>query len=237
MILMVLKIIGIAIAVLLAVVVLLLCVVLFDPIEYRVTGAKNETNEWLLRCSWIFRMLKLNYAVNAAGRQMSLKLLGFTLSDSSKKKPPKKKSLGSRRRLRVKKKPKKKATTAKGKLKRIINKSRELFGDENFSDFMKHSYRLLVKLIKTILPKNLRAKVEFGLKDPADTGKAIGAISIVRGVLGNREVAIVGNFEKEVFLYNVSAYGKLRLFAIIMPIITYVFKKPVWRIIKRYILQ
>lgn len=67
----------------------------------------------------------------------------------------------------------------------------------------------LVRLLRHIRPKKLKAEITFGMEDPALTGEILGAASIFYAYIG-KNVLIHPDFENAVFTGNISAKGRIR---------------------------
>ena len=85
----ILSILGIVLLILLGVAVVVVLLVLFFPIFYKISGKKN-TEELLVsaRAAWLFGLLRLSYDYPEPGK-LVIKLLFYTLYDSSVEKPEK----------------------------------------------------------------------------------------------------------------------------------------------------
>lgn len=94
----ILKIIGIVILVLLALILFCVGVILFVPVRYRVNGKRDAENYFVnVRCYWLLHLLRMRVTYPKPGR-MVVKLLCFTIYDSGRektktKKPKKKKAV------------------------------------------------------------------------------------------------------------------------------------------------
>ncbi len=98
-------------------------------------------------------------------------------------------------------------------------------------DIIKYSIEYLKALILAINPKKFELCGVIGLGDPASTGQFIGFISIISEFLPF-ETYISGDFENEVFEGSVITKGKTNVFKIAYPTLKYIFKEPIWRILK-----
>ena len=75
--------------------------------------------------------------------------------------------------------------------------------------------------------------MEFGLEDPSHTGYVLAGIGIMRPYFGN-SVTIKANFEKKIFLGEISGKGRFLIGIIIKYIIEYLLKKPIKQIVTLY---
>ena len=70
-------------------------------------------------------------------------------------------------------------------------------------------------LLKKIKPSKIEGDVIFGMKDPADTGQALGAIGALYGFLP-KKLHITPDFENERYEGKLHVKGKLRLIHVVV---------------------
>lgn len=110
---------------------------------------------------------------------------------------------------------------------------------QNFNDkycinsLISATWKLLIRLIKNLGFKRLELNGIIGFDNPADTGNALGAISVVKTFLP-LNVNIDGNFENKELTGDFNIKGRTNLWLILFPIARYVFTKPVWSVVKDY---
>ena len=88
-ILLILKYIGIILLGLIAIILLLLCLVLFVPVHYKISGSYyNETFKGNVFVSWLIKIFRVQVSIEDVDSQVEIKIFGFTLSgekESAKK--------------------------------------------------------------------------------------------------------------------------------------------------------
>ncbi|NLM12419.1 MAG: DUF2953 domain-containing protein [Epulopiscium sp.] len=102
------------------------------------------------------------------------------------------------------------------------------------SEVLSYTYTFLKKLILHIKPRKFYGEVEFGLDDPSHTGYVLAGIGIMQPYFGN-SVTIKANFEKKIFLGEISGIGRFSIGIIIKYIIEYLLKKPIKQILTLYL--
>lgn len=87
------------------------------------------------------------------------------------------------------------------------------------------------KAFSHIWPKKWRGWLRFGLEDPAETGKALGILSVLCGVVGTFP-NIEPDFEQEIFEGNLKAKGRIRV-ATLLGIVIHVWRNEAFKALKR----
>lgn len=167
-------------------------------------------------------------------KQHSKEVRDNTIENKSKQKN--KNNIKNKSEINFNKKVKNKIDNKKSKenldyLKNIFNKIKSIFKYPERDIIIKYTKKLILKLFKIIKPENINIKCEFGFDDPSITGYLLGVISMM-SVLIPGNLNIKGNFEKEIFNISLETYGKANLWSIGFHILVYVFKKPIWKLIK-----
>lgn len=89
------------------------------------------------------------------------------------------------------------------------------------------------KLLRHVLPKQIRGSVHFGFDDPALTGQLLAAISLVYPVLP-RKLMVIPDFEGQVLEADVSARGRIYGIVLLKLAVQTYFQSRVKEIIKQY---
>lgn len=76
------------------------------------------------------------------------------------------------------------------------------------------TYRVVMTLLKHGGPKKWKGYIRFGMQNPADTGKVLGIIGAVTGLLGWMP-QVEADFTKEIFVADLVASGRIRLVVIL----------------------
>ena len=121
--------------------------------------------------------------------------------------------------------------TARDTVTDILQKIQMFLDYREKKVILRHTLRLLQKWWKVFRPKTFQAYGEIGLSDVALTGMILGAVSAIKALLFI-PIQIVGNFEEEVIRFRVRMKGWMTLWGLLFPLIKYVCKKPIWRMIK-----
>ncbi len=82
----------------------------------------------------------------------------------------------------------------------------------------KVTFKSLKKILKHMLPKELRSTVRFGTGDPCSTGQALGALGILYSFYGDK-IQITPDFEEKVLEGRHYARGRIRLITILIIVI------------------
>ncbi len=95
---------------------------------------------------------------------------------------------------------------------------------ESNKEAFKITFQSIKKIIKHILPKELRSELRFGTGDPCSTGQALGAFGIVYSFYGDK-VQITPDFENKVLEGKHYARGRIRLVTIMIIVIKLILDK------------
>lgn len=99
-----------------------------------------------------------------------------------------------------------------------------------------YTIELLKDEAKAIKPKRFALSGTIGFDDPSVTGKVIGLVCAGQGLCPYHpdwaRVTIRGNFERAMLDASLRIKGTLSIWAVLFPFIKYVFKKPIWAIVK-----
>lgn len=209
--LLIFKILGIVFLSVLGFLLLMLFLVLFLPIRYKIR-AKKENDIWgKARVKWLFGILYVKCDYKEEKFTYSVRICGkLILSDQPKNKKPKKKKKKNNKKL-TKKKPSKKQPIAKSiekkenlleskpLIKDVIEEEKDEFIEKDFEDFeqvdtVRESkakknkfFSILSKVVS--IPKRL-LKILIKIKE-----KILSLVSLVRGVL--RKIGMIKAFIKE----------------------------------------
>ena len=105
------------------------------------------------------------------------------------------------------------------------------------NDIFKRAFEItkkkLIKVLKMIMPKKLRADFLIGMSDPTQTADILAAYGILYPVLVNK-VYITPDFERSVLKGELHVKGKIRLFGLLWAAAVLYFNKDVKKTIKRF---
>ena len=124
----------------------------------------------------------------------------------------------------------------KKRLGQFDKKKKKIFKsikDEKNRLAIKILFKLLIKLLKHILPQRVKGRVEFGFEDPATTANIVGYISLLHPKYYKR-VEIIPVFNNEIIDINLDIRGRIQLIYIIYILIIGFFDKNIRRLYTLY---
>lgn len=124
----------------------------------------------------------------------------------------------------------------KKRLGQFDKKKKKIFKsikDEKNRLAIKVLFKLLIKLLKHILPQRVKGRVEFGFEDPATTANIVGYISLLHPKYYKR-VEIIPVFNNEIIDINLDIRGRIQLIYIIYILIIGFFDKNIRRLYTLY---
>lgn len=105
--------------------------------------------------------------------------------------------------------------------------------DEKNRLAIKILFKLLIKLLKHILPQRVKGRVEFGFEDPATTANIVGYISLLHPKYYKR-VEIIPVFNNEIIDINLDIRGRIQLVYILYILVIGFFDKNIRRLYTLY---
>lgn len=124
----------------------------------------------------------------------------------------------------------------KKRLGQFDKKKKKIFKsikDEKNRLAIKILFKLLIKLLKHILPQRVKGRVEFGFEDPATTANTVGYISLLHPKYYKR-VEIIPVFNNEIIDINLDIRGRIQLIYILYILIIGFFDKNIRRLYTLY---
>lgn len=124
----------------------------------------------------------------------------------------------------------------KKRLGQFDKKKKKIFKsikDEKNRLAIKILFKLLIKLLKHILPQRVKGRVEFGFEDPATTANIVGYISLLHPKYYKR-VDIIPVFNNEIIDINLDIRGRIQLIYILYILIIGFFDKNIRRLYTLY---
>lgn len=124
----------------------------------------------------------------------------------------------------------------KKRLGQFDKKKKKIFKsikDEKNRLAIKILFKLLIKLLKHILPQRVKGRVEFGFEDPATTANIVGYISLLHPKYYKR-VEIIPVFNNEIIDINLDIRGRIQLVYILYILIIGFFDKNIRRLYTLY---
>lgn len=234
--LMILRIIGIVLAIVLGILLLCISVVFFIPLHYKVNAdAMGDIDKLRIRGKfhWFFHILSGRFVFDEGIFVSEVKFFGRKLKLDEEETEEKQKEEKGRG-----KKTKKKKMTALENLKytfynicdrikvliRMTEKLEEFLNDDVHRAAWKSLKREFFRLLKAIKPKQLDINLLLGAEDPALTGKILAALSMIYPFFPET-TNITPDFTQRIFEGDLSAKGKVKGVRLLQVIWNVVFDK------------
>ena len=114
----------------------------------------------------------------------------------------------------------------------------ENFNDnyDNLKEIIKLIKKLIKRLLNSIKIKKLNVDFEYGIGEPYETGIICAIISSFLPIFSSKHIKNIKlkpNFEEKIFIGNLHIKMKTNIFKIILPILIFILKKPIRKIIFR----
>ena len=222
---------------------LVLCAALFCAVRYNVSVNKNEAVSALVKVSWLGGIVGLRYETGEDGPKSAFRLLFFRLRPKKEKprKPGKeKKTPGPEKTLKPKlaaaaKKEKKREKRPGGfKPGEAIAQIKHYMNYPGKDEIIKCALGLLADWLRALKPKRFYLRARVGFDDPSATGKLVGLIYAALAFVP-LDISVAGSFDKPEFSGSIRAWGRIRLIAFVLPLLRFIFRKPIFTIIKKYL--
>lgn len=203
----------------------MLAIGLLCKLTYKVKVVKSDSDadwEYDIRIRWLFGFIKRSVKSTDVKKEIikdkseKEEVLGIVAKPDIGYLPDGKK----KRKARNKKE-------NKGKKRLDILKS---LGIEGSIRIIGYTIGLLKKIFETFRTKRIMVRGIYGAKSPDVTGKVIAAIYTAAAALSVR-ADVEGDFENEVLQLDIRAMGYFRLWAVFIPMVRYIFRPEIWRLI------
>lgn len=102
--------------------------------------------------------------------------------------------------------------------------------DRTLLSIMLEYIRSIINIMK---PKELFLSGVYGFEDPASTGMICGAIAVIKGIFPSKNICFNPDFTREVLEIELHTAGNVRLGALMFKTIKTILKKPIRKIIFR----
>ena len=250
-----LKIIGI----ILALILFIICVILFSNINLKIIANNNNKIYYFIKISYILGLFI--YIFDNEKNISCFKILGINIRKNKKIKVDKENiSLSSNEEDFEKNKIEKSKINEniytninekdkeniedntddtninnnKNNIKESLFNFKKILNYPNKKEIISSTILLIKRLIKCIKFKKIKINIDYGLNEPFKTGSICGIISTIIPFLPKKyikDINIMPDFEKEIFLADVKIKCKTSFIKILLPIIIFISKKSIRKII------
>lgn len=118
-------------------------------------------------------------------------------------------------------------------IKDIFKQIRIFFTEDTYKGVLKFVLKHFWQMIKAVLPRKVRLRLEFGTNDPAVTGYILGFLSIFYALTGNSMV-IKPDFDNQILKGDFNIKGKVFMFILAYHGLRIVLDKRVKKIVAEY---
>ncbi len=244
----------------LIIVLALLLVLLFAPIRYEVSISYFNKITYTAKIKWILGIFSLTfssnhkgYIISIFGKKQNRKEKAKNSQANIKKEQKEKEKKEEKLKEKIENEPKlnqqakpENSSEFNEKQNNILTKINDIFkqikyfksyfSENEIKQIFLNTKLLIKRLIKAIKPSKFNAEGEFWLKTPESTGKALGALAIACSVFQLKNIAVCGSFEQKITNVKFYTKGKFTIWSILTPLVKYILIKPVWKLIKKYLL-
>ena len=199
---------------------LLIAIVIFVPICYKLEGSFGQQTEFNAKVNWFLFRLKYDYG--SAGSVFKMKIGPYVLPDEKLKENRLKKRL--KKKLKKKQKEKK-----KGKLHFKLVDTKSALSNLDIKTIVSLGIILAKRLLKCLAPRFFKVQGVVGFEDPCNTGQFIGlyeAFACAAGV--RRAIDIQGNFSQKAFEADIKIAGRFAIASLLRHMLWFIFQKPIW---------
>jgi hypothetical protein len=222
--LIVLKILGIILLCIVALIIALLCAVLFIPIHYRAEADYHDRFSLDAEAHCLYGALRFIFSKPQESALLIFgKALGSSKNNGQSAEHPEKED---KEEEYVGKK--QKVSDDDDKDKPSLSQRIEYFNSIDKTGVLRESLRCLARLIKALLPRHLNGRLDLAFADPGLTGMAYGLCCAAIYPLGlQNNLIVTSNFERDKIAATLSAGGSINIWSIVWPLAALALSKPV----------
>ena len=193
-----------------------LLLVLFYPITYRVRGQKTVEEKWILaKIKWLSGLLQIKYSYPEPGN-VTVRLFGRKVFDTNEKRTKKKQQESNTDKSTAKSEEKTKEQESSNTEKiDKIRKYTQILKEKETAELWKHVKLRLLKILKSIRPRHIRADIIFGTGSPDTTGYVFGIYGMLSPYLG-KKVNVTPDFTRAVFQGDADISGHITVFVLMI---------------------
>ncbi len=212
--LLILKILGIILAIVLGILLLVGCAAFFIPFRYSLQASASGDKESLrvaAKFTWCFHLLSAKVEYKDKKLQQKIRVLGIEFKQREKhkvneddKETPKKKSIWQKIKYTIRK--------ICDMIKAYRDKKEslaEFIADETHIAAWKRVKDEIVCLIRYLRPKTISVRVRFGFEDPSLTGKCAAVLSMLYPFYGDN-IQVTPDFQEEILEGKAIVRGQIR---------------------------
>lgn len=253
----ILKIILIIIGTILALVLLVIGIFLFSSLKYDACGSKNEHRLIKAKFKWLFGIVKGGYEIDGEITKYFLYVpfgicnVNYISDENSINIDIEEKNICNNDEIINKSianiEKNSKIYSIVENIKAFFNKIKNFiivivekikfaqnFNDKySIRDLISVTWRLIIKLFKNLGLKKFEVNGVVGFDNPCDTGKILGAVSVIQSFLP-LSVNVEGNFKEKELTGDFNIKGRTNLWLILFPLLKYILTRPVWPVVKDY---
>ena len=238
----ILKIIGIILLCILGFIILLLLMVLFVPLRYRIKGNyKDKIPDFCIKAHYLLHMVSVSFVIKDKSKELIIRLFGIKLKLKKKKQKEEAKSKDNSEKDKpqenaeeavAKEDKEKKASIGSilQKIKYYINIIKKDSTKKAFETVKKR----LVKILKAVLPYKGKIRIYLGLENPGTTGEILGAYKALYDFIG-KSVTLYPYFDREYLEVDCDIKGAVFPFRIINQLVAIYLDKNCRRLIHLFI--
>lgn len=100
----------------------------------------------------------------------------------------------------------------------------------------RYGKRMIIKLLRHIFPRRIKAELHFGFEQPDATGKMLGYMGMIFAMLNvnTKRIFVIPDFDKKVMEGNIKLKGHFFISVVLVDILRFYFKKEIHDIIKKF---
>lgn len=207
---------------LLGLLLLLVALALLCRLQYKVKVVKpGREGDWEydIRIRWLFGIIKRKISSEDVNKELKKE---ETVKDTKRETGEEVKKKGSKKK---RKRAREEGKKEKGHLDRF--KGLDI---DSILRIIGYTLDLLKKVFAAFRPKRIVVRGLYGAGSPDVTGKVL---AVVYGAAAALDISanVEGDFENEVLQLDVRAMGYLRLWAVFVPMVRYILRPEIWRLL------
>ena len=100
----------------------------------------------------------------------------------------------------------------------------------------RYGKRMIIKLLRHIFPRRIKAELHFGFEQPDATGKMLGYMGMIFAMLNvnTKRISVIPDFDEKVMEGNIKLKGHFFISVVLVDVLRFYFKKEIHDIIKKF---